>query len=544
LPTEDPDKDSRRKFNPPTVVRIMSHLVVWSVVLLPATIEVARGWRPLGDDATIALQSFRVLSLHPPLLGQYSTISRGAEHVLFDPGPMQYVLLAIPTRVDGLQGTLWGAALISGLVLSIAVEALWRVGYWFGCAAVAFCLANVAWLNPGVVERLLWNPNMGLPFVIASIALAWVVALGSFRWWPVLVFTASVASQTEVLFATISLVLVVVSPLIGIWHSGRPKRLRWVAVTGLVVGAACWIAPVIQQITGKVGNFAAILQARGSEPSVGLGFGLRTVALTVWPIPIWLHHYTLPGTVEELGRESEVVGLAVFVLLAAVIVWAYRQERRDLAALGGISLVSSLATVLTYAAIPLAHFANLAYLVVELWIVGLLAWITIAWAAVEVIRYRIGRSDVSAETRVTLNKAAFGLVSAGALTVGVLTLWGIPSQSGVGTNRAIQIDRAADRIEALVPRGPVDLSFGGVGVSGLTGSQYVNALNELFLNGTAIEYQLWIRGYNPSLPPFFTHYTGLNYEMHGIEPGIRVVMMSNGRIVGVTRPATADGPHG
>jgi hypothetical protein len=100
------------------LARVGSHIVIWTIVLVPALIEMSRGWRPYSDDATISFRSFQVLSLHPPLLGQYSSISPGSGHLVFDPGPLQYVLLSLPVHIDKLQGALWGSALIYGLVLS------------------------------------------------------------------------------------------------------------------------------------------------------------------------------------------------------------------------------------------------------------------------------------------------------------------------------------------------------------------------------------------------------------------------------------------
>src|ERR1700683_483121 len=106
-------------------IRVLSHLSIWTVVTLPVVIEMTRHWRALCDDATISMQSYRVLSVHSPLVGQFSTASLGTGHLLYDPGPLQYWLLSVPVHIDRAQGALWGAALIFGLVLSLGVEALW-----------------------------------------------------------------------------------------------------------------------------------------------------------------------------------------------------------------------------------------------------------------------------------------------------------------------------------------------------------------------------------------------------------------------------------
>ena len=60
------------------VTRVGSHLVVWTLVVVPAILELVRGWRPLNDDATISFRGYQVFSAHPPLLGQYQSVSAGA----------------------------------------------------------------------------------------------------------------------------------------------------------------------------------------------------------------------------------------------------------------------------------------------------------------------------------------------------------------------------------------------------------------------------------------------------------------------------------
>ena len=219
---------SQGKLGIDRVARIGSHLVIWTIVLVPIVLEMIRGWRPLySDDATITLRSYEILSLHPPLVGQYSSISPGSGHILFDPGPLQYVLLAVPTHIDHLQGGLWGSALVYGLVLSVAVEAMWSLRRWLACVLVALAVVDLAWTAPSVFGDQIWNPDFGLPFLLASIVLAFAVALGSFGWWPALVFTASVAAQTELFYAMVAAGLVIVCPFLGGWHSGRPRRFRW-----------------------------------------------------------------------------------------------------------------------------------------------------------------------------------------------------------------------------------------------------------------------------------------------------------------------------
>jgi len=83
-------------------------------------------------------------------------------------------------------------------------------------------------------ENISWNAYFPIPFFVATLALGWVVASGRFGWWPVLVFTASVAAQTHLLFAIPCTLLALAAPLIGLLVGGRPARFRWLG-TGLGV---------------------------------------------------------------------------------------------------------------------------------------------------------------------------------------------------------------------------------------------------------------------------------------------------------------------
>jgi hypothetical protein len=109
------DDWSQRRSRYQQLVGVSTHLTIWVLVLAPVVIEIHRGWRAIQDNATISIRSYQVLSLHPPLLGNFSTLSRDTGHFLYDPGPLQYWLLAIPVHLSPSNGALWGAALLVGL---------------------------------------------------------------------------------------------------------------------------------------------------------------------------------------------------------------------------------------------------------------------------------------------------------------------------------------------------------------------------------------------------------------------------------------------
>src|SRR5664280_1390688 len=184
----------------PFVVRVVSHAAVWVGVLTPMVVIISKGWIATGDNAAIATRSYQALTFHPPLVGLPSAAGIGLGHSLYDPGPLEFWLLAVPVHIDTTNGLFLGASLLGAAVLSVAIEAIWSTKLWLGCALVAFTVLDLLWLTPAVLENLHWKAYFPIPFFIATIALAWVVGTGRFGWWPVMVFVASVASQSHLLF--------------------------------------------------------------------------------------------------------------------------------------------------------------------------------------------------------------------------------------------------------------------------------------------------------------------------------------------------------
>src|ERR1700678_317979 len=111
----------------PLLLRLGSHAVVWTLVLVPTVIQMADGWRAVRDDAMISIGAYRVFSSHSPTVGVWSQASQGRHHAFYDLGPLLFWLLAVPVRLDPDHGAIWGAALLCGAALSLSVEAAWSV---------------------------------------------------------------------------------------------------------------------------------------------------------------------------------------------------------------------------------------------------------------------------------------------------------------------------------------------------------------------------------------------------------------------------------
>lgn len=104
--------------------------------------SIQRGSPVTADGGAIALRAWDVLTPYGPLVGQATQLCNGA----FDPGPLQYWLLAIPVHLDPREGVVWGAALWCMVACSLAIEAAWSaLGAFGGLAASGVILGTVVW---------------------------------------------------------------------------------------------------------------------------------------------------------------------------------------------------------------------------------------------------------------------------------------------------------------------------------------------------------------------------------------------------------------
>jgi hypothetical protein len=521
----------------PVLVRVGSHLAVWLALLVPMVVVLTRGWIPSGDDAAIAIRSYQTFTLHPPLVGLVSTIGTGTGNTVFDPGPLLFWLLAVPVRIDPLHGPLWGAALLSGVVLSVAIEALWSARQWLACAVVAFTVADYLLFAPPVIENIVWNAYFPIPFFIATIALAWVVAGGSSGWWPVLVFTGSVAAQSQLIFLLPAAMLVLGAPVVAVLLGRRPARFRWL-VTGLAVGVGCWLAPLLQGL-GSNGNISALAGTGHGLPRMGVVWGLRVLGAIGSPSPLWLHHLsdTFFGALGTVSVNSPVAGVIVLVALGIIAMWAWRVGRRMLAALSIITLACSVAMAAGFSLVPTKNELNFVYMNTALWVMSILVWSVILWAlfllAAAAARWLTARRGFAlpadrfakwgaATVAVPVTLLAFGLVSLRSYQ---------PDLANVGTRTsdARVLPRIATAIEKATPGRRVVVRVKEVGAPWL--------VSYWLTEGAA--WSLEAAGWHPGLGGFARSYTGLVPQ-----PGSDIFLVTVDPRVGIRtiRPEGKSGP--
>jgi hypothetical protein len=244
-----------------------------------------------------------------------------------------------------------------------------------------------------------WNPAAGLfPFLLLMF-LAWSLACGDHRLLPLTALVASFVTQTHLMYAAPTAVLLAVGCgglLIGRLRGRRPaagrQRLQgriwpW-ALAALVLAAACWTAPAIDELEHNPGNLTMIVRtAEHHGRELGASVGWNAVVRSVGVHPWWLH---VPAS--EWGRKGDVrhasstaavdSAIAILAALALAGVLGAWRGRRDLAAGAAIGLGLSGAIALEAAANPAAQLLaeTLGY---TMWWgseLGFWVWLMLAWA--------------------------------------------------------------------------------------------------------------------------------------------------------------------
>lgn len=509
--------------------RVASHVVVWLTVLVPVTVKLARGWRATWDDAYIALHAYQVFSAKSPLVGVYSSASQGSGHTFHDPGPLLFWLLVLPVHLDPGQGVLWGAAIWCGIALSVAIEAAWSVKGWVAAAVVALGVADLLWVEPVLFARSDWNPYFGLIFLFSSLVVAWVVAQGRFRWWPALVFLASVAAQCHLIYVINALTLIVLAPALGQVHR-RWREHRGSLLTGIVVGILCWVAPLVQEVVDRPGNITLYFASKAHQPILGLGFGLRAVGDAAAIPPLWLSRFPTPDSLPHLAvfrsfvySHSILYGALVIVLLGSEAWISWRKGHRQLASLATLTAASSVCMGASFSQIPKGGFLVLGYLFIYIWVVALAIWVCALWglylsAAALLSKAHLAHMNRRLPIAPRLTPLVGVVILGGALAAGLASLPGNPAVA-VDVTAYTTAEHLTKSVERVVPRGPVRFELRPLSLSANTQGTLE----------TAMVWQLVAGGWETGLPLSLYHDTGWSPPSTSW-PTVIVTLRSNGKV--------------
>jgi hypothetical protein len=459
-----------------------------AIPVVNSTIKaVQAGWVPAGDDGIIATRGWDVFTSHTPLIGQYSEAGLVVPgQVMHSPGPMLYWLLALPARFGSVTSIAVTMGVVNTLAIIGCVALARRRGGLVLMFATAAGIALMCQSLPTEAMHDVWNPAAGLFAFLLLIFLGWSVACGDYRLLPITVFVASFVTQTHLMYAAPTAVLLTVGLgglLIGSLERRRARSARrkvdqpatriwpW-AVAALLVAAACWTEPAIDQIENSPGNLAMIVRTveqRG--PTLGVTVGWNAVVRSVGVRPWWLY---VPAT--EWNRKTDVRAtptssatdstIAILVALALAGLIGAFMLRWDLAAAALIGLGLCAAIGIQAASNPAAALlaATLGY---TMWWgseLGFWVWLILAWAlwvglvglsrpALGALRRRLRAHRTGPPPRMRLIATVLGSLASLSGTVAVGSAVAATAKPDSHVYEYQPIREAAAGIERLIPPG-------------------------------------------------------------------------------------------
>lgn len=407
------------------------------------------GWTPTSDDAWIALRAHDVFSLHPPLVGTWSSASWFAHRNVNHPGPALFYALAVPVRILGAAvGTAVGVALIN--IVAIVLTA-WLARRRGGDGFAVAVMVAVAVLLLTIGHELLfdpWNPFVALLPFLAFLFAVWSAVDGDGQALLIVAIAGAFVLQTHLSYVLLVPGLTVVAILgwarqlrreeRGGLARTHPTRLQW-SVAAFLAAALCWFPPLWQQLTGQPGNLTELWHASSAhQPKSVSGAGaVRMVADVLVRPPWWLppsllhpsflHPGARTGGAPAVWAAVEISGLVVVLVALAIAMW----RRSDGSAASGL-IVALGATLLAIASVARASapFGHLADYVIWLWAISLFVWVVLGWsvarALLPVVRARLEEHEPSAWKFAPVAAAVAALVAAVSIAAAV------PSSASVG----------------------------------------------------------------------------------------------------------------
>jgi hypothetical protein len=386
-----------------------------AIPVITSTVNaVNAGWVPSGDDGIIATRGWDVLTSHTPNVGQYSEAGLVIHgQVMHSAGPMLYWLIALPARFGSVTSVAATMGIANTLAIIGAVALARRRGGLVLMFAAAAGIALMCQSLPTESLHDIWNPAAGLfPFLLL-IFIGWSLACGDYRLLPLAALVASYVTQTHLMYAAPTAVVLAVG-IGGLLLAGLERRRRarrahhhfeevrrrawpW-ALAALAVAAACWTPPVIDEIENNPGNLTMIVNTvEHHGATLGSTVGWNAVVHSIGVTPWWLY---VPGS--EWDRKFDVgavlrpgqhalshpsgamvaSAIAILIALGLVAAAAAFMLRFDLMAAALIGLGMSAAIGIEAASEPAAPLlaGTLGY---TMWWgseLGLWVWMTLAWA--------------------------------------------------------------------------------------------------------------------------------------------------------------------
>ncbi|MGZ6927190.1 MAG: hypothetical protein ACXVJF_10780 [Acidimicrobiia bacterium] len=451
------------------------------VACLPILVAVVRAllhhWIPLSDDAITATRTQDVFTSHFPLLGQSSSASLAATQPYNHPGPLQFVLLALPTVALGTAGGLAiGTGLINAGAVAVAGWCGWRRAALPGSLLATAIAAALAWSMGSELVYDPWTPHTVMLPAFALCLLAWAVADGDLGLLPLGVAIGSFMVQTHLTSAFLVPTLLLLGIALG-WRRAaaagrRPLRVVLVAV---LVGVILWIPPFVEELRSGKGNITRLVEQlqHPAQHVLGRTGASRITATILADPPFWLRPslrdaLRVPGAsllssapdiraLPVVSPTHAAIALAAIVVLLALLGVA-GARRRDHPALTSAVMAGAALAVGWYSASQITvEFVGIApHHFRFLWPVA--AFVTFA-VLLGIVRAVVARSPRRGTTAV---------VATATVAIVVLTVINLPASAASGGPQVdegvIPAVRAVDaQLGAVAPYAPVLAEWSGIG---------------------------------------------------------------------------------
>ncbi len=263
-----------------------------AAALAPFVVAIVRAavkdWFPVGDAAYFTVRSADVLTAHHPLVGAWSSGSAVVGVPVNNLGPLQLDVLAPFTKLSPDLGTAIGSALINAASVAMVWLAARRL---FRPAVVVFVMAATTLLVASLGLSWLIDARQQNALVLPLYALLWLSA----AMWagvgiavPIAVVLASLVLQTHFTYGYPA-GIVLLAGLVGFVLATWASRAAWkrIATWSLVLGALCWLQPLIDQFAGT-GNLGDVLGPARERPGAGIEVGVQVLAGAALVPPFWL----------------------------------------------------------------------------------------------------------------------------------------------------------------------------------------------------------------------------------------------------------------
>jgi hypothetical protein len=456
------------------------------------------------------------------------------------PGPTYFYLLGVVYRVlgSGARSLFVGATLLNALaaVGCVAVvrrragpaRALWASA-WVGLLGILLVSTgpgSTTYSEAGLGALVSpWNPTVVIvPLLLFVLLCAGALARSGLSLLGALL-VGSFVVQTNISCLPVVVAVLAVATVGWVATVVRDRRARagapagpapgpagphrrtvaW-TVAGAVVLVAMWTPPVVQQLTNHPGNLTLIERFfTANHPGKSLGAAL-------WSL-VAVEGILVRGTSEVMGsflgtRPSDAgaavaVTVVVVALAVGVVVAGVRQRARFAAALGGLGLVGTAATVVAADRVVGPIFGYLVVWAVAVPVAVLIGVGMPAWP----------RPRLAGGRPVSTTPAARAVLAGVAVVVAVVLSAGVLALPALDTVSDPVVGRLADLVTpGLAPGSAVFVGDNGFESAGcepqlLPTEEFIGLVN-----------QLDERGYHPKVNDFWQAQFGPGYQSDGHEP--------------------------